>query len=183
MRLRRPGKTTRRGAGLALTVLSVALGAAGCGGGTGAQGPQPAGVAPSRISRQVCSKEASGDVARVLNARASVSTPTWAGHLYSCGYRYRMGTVVLSVKELSSWSQTYAYVGKLATTLHKTRNIPGLGQGAFEVRDGSVVVRKDWKVLLVNIAGLHGDIGSPPGSPGQTALVFAAVILGCWAGD
>jgi hypothetical protein len=166
-----------------MAVLSVAAEIAACTGGTPAGGPQPAGVTPSSISRQVCSKEASGDLARVLHTRASVSTPTWAGHLYSCGYRYRVGTVVLSVKELSSWPQTYAYVGKLATTLHKTRNIPGLGQGAFEVRDGSVVVRKDWKVLLVNVATLHDDIGSPPGSPGQTALVFAAVILGCWAGD
>ena len=53
--------------------------------------------------------------------------------------------MVLSVKELSSWTQTYAYFDELAETLHKTAPVPGLGQGAFVVRDGSVVVRKDWR--------------------------------------
>ena len=183
MRLSTAREKVRRSAVLGLAVLSVALGAAGCGGAPGAQGPQPAGKSPSSISRQVCGKEASRDVAHVLRAKASVSTPTWADHLYSCGYRYGAGTMVLSVKELSSWSQTYAYFGKLATTLHKKATFPGLGQGGFAVRDGSVVVRKDWKVLLVNVSGLHGDIGSPPGSPGEVALSVAAVILDCWAGD
>jgi hypothetical protein len=119
----------------------------------------------------------------VLGARASVATPTWADHLYSCRYQYSQGTMVLSVKELSSWAQTYAYFGGLARTLHKKIPIAGLGQGAFRVRDGSVVVRKDWKILLVDTSGLHGNIGSPPSPPGTVALDVAAVILGCWAGD
>jgi len=78
--------------------------------------------------------------------------------------------------------------------------IEGLGQGAFRVRDGSIVVRKDWKILLVDTSawwtlqlgghfslvdtsGLHGKLGLPPSSRSEVALDAAAVILGCWNGD
>jgi len=46
-----------------------------------------------------------------------------------------------------------------------------------------VVVRKDWKILLVDISGLHGMVGSPPSSRDTVALDAAAVILDCWSGD
>jgi hypothetical protein len=165
-------------------VLAVLLGIAGCAGGAAAAlAPQPAGQTPSPIARMVCQKKAAGEIAQTLGAEASVTVPTWTDHLYSCDYRYREGTMVLSVKELSSWDQTYAYFSELAGALHKKAPILGLGQGAFSVADGSVVVRKDWKVLLVNTAGLHGKVGVPPTSPGEIALVVAAVILGCWSGD
>jgi hypothetical protein len=118
-----------------------------------------------------------------LVVKATVTTPTWTDHLYSCGYQYKSGTMVLSVKELSSWAQTYGYFDKLAKTLHKTIPIHGLGQSAFRVRDGSIVVRKDWKILLVDTSGLHGKIGSPPSTQSEVALDAAAVILGCWNGD
>ena len=59
----------------------------------------------------------------------------------------------------------------------------GLGQGAFVVGDGSVVVRKDWKILLVDISGLHGMVGSPPNPRNTVALDAAAVILDYWSGD
>jgi hypothetical protein len=131
----------------------------------------------------VCQKKASGEIAQVLGVKATVTTPTWDQHLYSCGYQYKTGAMVLSVKELSSWAQTNAYFDKLAKSLHKTMPIEGLGQGAFRVRDGSVVVRKDWKILLVDTSGLHGRIGSPLSTQSEVALDAAAVILGCWNGD
>lgn len=130
----------------------------------------------------VCAPKAAREIAQVVEAKAAVTTPTWAGHLYSCNYQYQQGTMVLSVKELSSWTQTYTYFDQLARTLHKTAPIQGLGQGAFSARDGSVVVRKDWKILLVNTSRLRG-IGSPPVPPAEIALNVAAVILGCWDGD
>ena len=174
----------QRRARLGLAVLAVVLGIAGCGSvNTSAESPRPAGKSPSAISRMVCAEEAAGDIAQVVAAKAAVTAPTWADHLYSCGYRYSEGTMVLSVKELSSWTQTYAYFDELAGTLHKTAPVKGLGQGAFVVGDGSVVVRKDWKILLVDISGLHGMVGSPPNSRGTVALDAAAVILGCWSGD
>ncbi len=61
--------------------------------------------------------------------------------------------------------------------------IPNLGQGAFQTTDGSMVVRKDWKVLLVNTAGLPAQFGQPPTSSGEVAVTVADVILGCWDGD
>jgi len=174
----------QRRACLGLAVLAVALGIAGCGSvTTSAESPKPAGKSPSAIARMICAEEAAGEIAQVVAAKAAVTTPTWADHLYSCGYRYSEGTMVLSVKELSSWTQTYAYFDELAKTLHKTTAVKGLGQGAFVAGDGSVVVRKDWKILSVDISGLHGMVGSPPSSRDTVALDAAAVILGCWSGD
>ena len=167
-----------------LAVLAVVLGIAGCGSvTTSTESPLSAGKSPSAIARMVCAKEAAGEIAQVVGAKASVTAPTWADHLYSCGYHYRKGTMVLSVKELSSWTETYAYFDKLAKTLHKTSQVKGLGQGAFVAGDGSVVVRKDWKILLVDISGLHGMVGSPPNPRNTVALDAAAVILDCWSGD
>jgi len=174
----------RRRAHRGLAVLAVVLGIAGCGSVNAPAGsPLPAGKSPSAIARMVCAEEAAGELAQVVGAKASVTAPTWADHLYSCGYHYSEGTMVLSVKELSSWTQTYAYFDKLAETLHKTAPVKGLGQGAFVAGDGSVVVRKDWKILLVDISGLHGMVGSPPSSRDTVALDAAAVILDCWSGD
>ena len=169
---------------LGLAVLAVVLGSAGCGSvNASAESPRPAGASPSAIARMVCTEKSAAEIAQVVAAKAAVTAPTWADHLYSCGYHYREGTMVLSVKELSSWTQTYAYFDELAKTLHKTAAVQGLGQGAFVVSDGSVVVRKDWKILLVDISGLHGMVGSPPNSRDTVALDAAAVILGCWSGD
>src|ERR1700690_4306850 len=125
----------RRRARLAQAVLAVVLGIAGCGSATtSAEAPQPTGKAPSEIARMVCTTKAAGEIAQVVGANASVTAPTWADHRYSCGYQYSEGTMVLSVKELSSWTQTYAYFDELAETLHKTAPVQGLGQGAFVVR-------------------------------------------------
>ena len=89
----------------------------------------------------------------------------------------------MSVKELSSWDETTAYYDALAASMGKTRDLYTLGQGAFQTTDGSVVVRKDWKVLLVDDSGLPSQFGIPPTSAGSVAVTVADVILGCWAGD
>ena len=78
-----------------------------------------------------------------------MTTPTWNGHLYSCRYSYPNGYFTLSVKELSSWSETFAYFRRLRSELGRVSTFPRLGQGGFSTTNGSVVVRKDWKVLLV----------------------------------
>jgi hypothetical protein len=168
----------------------VAL-AAGCASGaTTASGPsttrppQPAGINPSPISVEVCASDARNEIHSALGERATVSHPTWVDHLYQCRYSYPSGaSMQLSVKELSSWNETKQYFNGLATRLGKTRNLPGLGQGAFQTTDGSVVVRKDWKVLLVDSTGLPAQFGVPPTSSGDVAVTVGDVILGCWAGD
>jgi hypothetical protein len=147
------------------------------------EAPEPAGKNPSAISKEVCSSDAQGEIKRVLGVTAHVATPSWVDHRYSCRYQYPNGTFVLSVKELSSWSETYAYFGSLGHSLGNTGALGNLGQGAFTTSDGSVVVRKDWKVLLVNIAPLPGQFGKPPTSKADVAYTVASIILGCWAGD
>ncbi len=172
---------------VAVVVALVALTTAACSGGpvttSTTRPPQPAGAAPSPISVQVCSRDASSEIDSALGERATVSPPTWVDHLYECHYRYASGSMVLSVKELSSWAETYAYFDGLAASLGKSRELQGLGQGAFQTTDGSVVVRKDWKVLLVDSTGLPAQFGVPPTSAGDVAVTVGDVILGCWAGD
>ncbi len=131
----------------------------------------------------VCQVKAAREIQEALGEAAVVTDRTWADHRYSCDYRYPRGTIVLSVKELSSWSQTFGYFDALGSKLSRARTLYALGQGAFQARDGSVVVRKDWKILLVDVTGLPSRFGSPPTSSGGVALTVADVILGCWSGD
>jgi hypothetical protein len=167
---------------------AIALSAAGCSSASTTsskttEAPQPAGAQPSEIAKQPCQQEAQKDIESALGETATVSPPTWADHLYSCGYDYPTGSIGLSIKELSSWNETLAYFNGLAKTMGKGRNLQGLGQGAFQTKDGSVVVRKDWKVLLVDVSHLPPRFGVPPTASGYVAVTVGDVILGCWAGD
>ena len=177
-------------------VVAVGLVAAGCSGATSGTPatsaaptsvPKPAGKFPSAISLQVCSHEAQTEMASALGETATVSIPTWADHRFSCTYGYPTstpaGSFTVSVKELSSWDQTYAYFDALAARMGRSRDLEALGQAAFQTTDGSVVVRKDWKVLVVDNSGLPAQFGVPPTSSGAVAVTVADVILGCWAGD
>jgi hypothetical protein len=87
------------------------------------------------------------------------------------------------VKELSSWPATKAYVAALEASMGKSRDLYGLGQAAFQADDNAVVVRKDWKVLTVDVTGLPAQFGVPPTSSRAVAVTVADVILGCWEGD
>ncbi len=142
---------------------------------------------PSPISVQVCAHEAQKEMANALGQTATVSTPTWVGHRYSCIYAYPndtpTGSFAVSVQELSSRSETTAYFDGLAASMGRVRALGTLGEEAFQTTDGSVVVRKDWKVLLVDNAGLPAQFGIPPTSASAVAVTVADVILGCWAGD
>jgi hypothetical protein len=116
-------------------------------------------------------------------APTKVATPTWSDHRYSCTYEYPVGSMALSVQELSSWPQTLDSFEALKSKFGDTGSIENLGQGAFSETDGSVVVRKDWKILTVDITHLPVQFGVPPTSSGSVAVTVADVILGCWAGD
>ena len=176
---------------LVVAGLSVSLMLIGCAAGVAsppasaqrAQRPLPAGRTPSGISKMVCAREAQREIAQTLGVRASVSRPTWVDHIYSCRYRYPDGGFVLTIKELSSWSQTLAYYSGIGRNQGRTATVPNLGQGAFQTDNGSAVVRKDWKVLTVDISGLPPQFGRPPTSRGDVAVTVADVILACWAGD
>jgi hypothetical protein len=147
------------------------------------EAPLPAGRTPSTIATMICRPKARQEIASVLGQIATVSHPTWVNHLYSCQYSYPAGSMVLSVKELSSWAQTKSYFRTLAKQMGTSQVINGLGQAAVETTDGSIIVRKDWKVLLVNSAGLPPKFGQPLTSSQAVAQSVADVILGCWNGD
>jgi hypothetical protein len=175
---------------LLLVVVFITLATASCGSGpnggraqTKTTVPLPAGRLPSQISKEVCASDAQHEIADTLGVKAKVQTPTWVHHLYACRYQYPTGSIVLSVKELSSWSQTKGYFAMLGRQLGDVGRLGNLGQGAFTTSNGSVVVRKDWKVLLVDISDLPAQFGVPPTSRGDVADTVSDVILGCWAGD
>jgi hypothetical protein len=131
----------------------------------------------------VCSTKATREIDVALGEKATGDEKSWVDHRYSCRFGYPTGSIVLSVKELSSWPETIAYFNSLAASMGTSQNIPGLAQGAFQTTDGSMVVRKDWKVLVVDTSGLPGQFGVPATSSGNVALRISYLIIGCWAGD
>jgi hypothetical protein len=131
----------------------------------------------------VCTPRTQREISQTLGVRAAVSTPTWIGHAYSCRYTYSSGAFVLTVKELSSWPQTFAYYAGIGQAQGRTGTIRNLGQGAFQTANGSAVVRKDWKILTVDISDLPAQFGRPPTSRGDVAVTVADLILACWSGD
>jgi hypothetical protein len=135
----------------------------------------------------ICEPEAINDI---YNSATGVKTvapirPTWVNHVYSCDYVYPNGAVMrLSVKEMSSPDQTTAYYDSLAQQLGKAPSQPSLslGQGAFVTKNGSLVVRKDYKVLLVDVSKLPQQFGVPADSRGNVAINVGVAIMGCWTG-
>lgn len=147
------------------------------------EAPLPAGKTPSKIATMVCAAKAAREIAEVLGVTAVVQDRAWVDHRYSCDYVYPNGHFTLSVKELSSWAQTFSYFRQMGVEHGNTGKLGNLGQGAFTTSNGSVVVRKDWKVLFVDISGLPAQFGKPPTSRADVAYTIADIILGCWAGD
>jgi hypothetical protein len=146
---------------------------------------QPARATPSVSAKMICVPKTQHELAVVLGVNTTKPVvPTWTDHIYSCRYTYRNAFMVLSVKELSSKAQTDSYFTSLAHRLGQTQQPRLLYRGLFfTTKNSSVVVRKDYKVLLVNISGLPARYGTPPLSRGDFALAVAATIMECWSGD
>jgi len=131
----------------------------------------------------VCGAEAANDIASVVGTKPiEPLTPTWVDHLYSCRYIYLNGTMVLSVKELANATQTGAYFNALHRQLGQRQWLKDVAQGAFLTPNGSEVVRKDYKVLLVDTSGLPAHIGHPPATRSNIAVGVGLTVLGCWTG-
>jgi len=144
---------------------------------------QQAETGPSKKSRMICAREAQKDLAGVLGAKPRrVTTPTWSDQLYRCDYVYPQGTVTLSVKELADTAGTTAYFDTLASTLGRLPADVNLGQGAFETPNGSLAVRKDDSVLLVDVRGLANGFEKNALTAEDVAYAIAATILQCWKG-
>jgi hypothetical protein len=146
--------------------------------------PQPARATPSVSAKLICAHETQTELAAVLGVHTTKPVvPTWTNHLYSCRYTYHNGVIALSLKELSSKTETDSYFTSLARRLGQTQRPRTLDRGVlFTTKNQSVVVRKDYKVLLVDISGLPAQFGAPPFSRANIALAVAATILDCWTG-
>jgi hypothetical protein len=171
----------------ALVLLTLLL--AACGGSGGSSTPRAtlevAGPKPSATASMVCEKEARDDIASAVEIDAArVTAPRWdaAGHVLSCTYLYPRGAkMVLTVKELSSVDETNAFYDGEAARLGRTRSLE-IAQGAFRTTDGSLVVRKDYKVLVIDVSGLPSRFGPSASDRGTFAVNVATQIMSCWVG-
>jgi hypothetical protein len=146
---------------------------------------QPAGVNPSKSAKMVCQSEVRGDIAESLRQPATkVTTPTWKDHVYSCTYVYPKGSFVVSVKELVDEKSTTDFFNAQKKRLGVKEDLFGLAQGAFVAKNDDVVVRKDWKVLLVDVQKIPKGIGTfvPAMVRPDIATNIASVIMSCWVG-
>jgi hypothetical protein len=139
---------------------------------------------PSKSAKMICEQEAADEIAAVIGVKTTKAVvPTWSHGLYSCRYVYRNGEIGLSVKELPNQSATDAYFASLRRQHGEQRTWANLGQGAFVTPNGSMVVRKDYKVLFVDISRLPALFGSPRTARANAALNVATTIMGCWPGE
>ena len=144
---------------------------------------EPAGPTPSPSAQMVCAPEAQRELATALGVAAStVTTPTWVDHLYSCRYVYASGVMPVSVKELSSRAETAAYFTALQARYGLSEHLKGVAQGAFVTANGSLVLRKDYKVLFVDTSALTVPFGSGFKTRSQVSVGVGLTVLGCWTG-
>jgi hypothetical protein len=140
---------------------------------------------PSTSAKMICEAEAAKEIYDQATGVKTVAPfkPTWVDHVYSCDYVYPHGAVMrLSVKEMSSPEETTAYFDSLASKLGKVKDQAGIGQGAFTTKNGDLVVRKDYKVLLVDVSKLPASFGVPADTRENVAINTGVTIMGCWTG-
>jgi len=144
---------------------------------------EPAGPTPSESARMVWAPEAQRELATALGVEpTTVTTPSWVDHVYSCRYVYPAGVMPVSVKELSSRAETTAYFDALQAQYGLSQHLKGVAQGAFVTANGSLVLRKDYKVLFVDSSALSVPFGQGFKTRAQVAVGVGLTVLGCWTG-
>lgn len=175
-----------------LVLAALVLGACGSGSSSGNETipstqplsvhPEAAGPQPSQSARMVCTSEARQDIAAALGVQATrVTMPTWHDHVYACTYVYPRGAITLSVKELPDLAATARYYDALLARFGRSLPLFGLGQGGFLAMNGNAVVRKDFKVLLVDVQSFP-DNEAPTMRRIDVAQSITTTIMGCWTG-
>lgn len=182
---RRRGHRTR----YALVAIVVASALTACGQSrsttapTTLEGTVQLAATPSVSTRMICEPEAQKDLSATIGvATIKTPAPTWLMHTYTCAYVYTDGQFTLSVKQLPNAVDTRGYFAALGDRLKRRVVLTGLGQGAVTTADGSVIVQKDDKVLLVDVSRLPVRFGAPSDSRANVAISIAATIMGCWTG-
>lgn len=172
-------ETTRRRPAAVLGVLAVVVAGwlvAGAGA-TVAPGPSPE-------AEMVCSAEAETDITGVLGVSlVSRPTATWAAPVYTCTYALSAGPMVLSVRELGDAAETSTYFDAAQRAATEPVSLPGLGEAAFSESTGNVLVRKDFKILLVDVTGLPEFFGQPRLARVAIGIQVGRIIMACWIGE
>ena len=139
---------------------------------------------PSISAKMVCAEEAQDDIYKGATGvkTTKVSTPTWKDHVYACDYVYPNGTMRLETKELSNAEETEAFFDAQAEKLGKKESLNGIGEEGFSTDNGSAVIRKDFKVLTVDVSKLPDEFGMPSAPRSDVAINTAFQIFQCWVG-
>lgn len=175
-------RNRRLRAAAVVTALAAAV-LTGCGSaaGPGARPPASAVGGPSKAAKIVCADEAKEDISGALGVDTTRPlAPVWSNGLYSCRYVYPDGSMLLSVKDLPDAAATAAYFTALRNTVGNPTALDGLGEASFAEPDGSVVVRKDDTVLVVDVSGLPATVGKPVRPRASAARTVATTVLICW---
>jgi hypothetical protein len=133
--------------------------------------------APAKtIAAEICEPMVRNAVEASLGAPLPAAQQgAWAGRTFTCTYPLTGGQLVLAVDDLRTKKQAQsAYRSLNRATQHRTR-LNGLGNGAFQAPDGTIVAFKDQFLL-------HVDPGAAPPTVGKSDLAFAALVavMGCW---
>jgi type II secretory pathway pseudopilin PulG len=164
----------RRAAAVLVAGAVLAVGAVGAGSAVaGAKGP-----AAKSIAAEICEPMVRNAVEASLGAPLpGAQQGAWAGRTFTCTYPLTGGQLVLAVDDLRTKAKaksTYAQQNRV--TAHATR-LNGLGNGAFQAPDGTVLAYKDQFLLHIN------PTAAPPAVQ-KSDLAFAALVavMSCWTG-
>jgi hypothetical protein len=176
-----------------LAALAVLL--AACGGQSAAPSGPPTGPslgpavvtalpdAPSPQAEMVCAPEAQQDIQDLIGVVPTAVGPIqYANHTSTCRYAYANGAFTLVVQDLPNDITTTRTYEALAGKLGKIDSIDLPDAQAFTTNDGSIVLRRDTKVMLVDVAQLPGTFGSPPSPRADAARLIMKAVLNCWVG-
>ena len=176
--------------GLSTAMMVIVVGCSSSGGAQSAPAKTPTagllvtyGPEPTVSAKMICSPDGQAALSTALNVTAKrVTTPTWVDHLYSCTYQYDSGSFSVSVKELPTIPATIDYYNALKAKSTVAQPV-ALGQAGFMTTDNTSIVRKDNKVLDIDVTKLPAQFGQPPRSRTDVSLTIAVALLGCWTGD
>ncbi len=172
-----------------VAVLAAVL--AGCGQPAAPLGPLPSAApaptladTPSPQAEMVCQPEAQQDIQDLIGVVPTKVGPVqYANHTTTCRYAYANGSFTLVVQDLPNDITTTRTYEALAGKLGKVDNIDLPDAEAFTTTDGSVVMRRDTKVMLVDVTQLPATFGNPPSPRGDAARLIMKAVLNCWVGD
>ncbi len=102
---------------------------------------------------------------------------TWTGHRYTCRYDIGDGTLVFSVDVQPNTARAKSTFASARHAALEPQRLNGLGDQAFQARNGIFVGRKDRFVLRVDPSGLPGRLDR-----GTVAYAAARAVFNCWTG-